>query len=196
MDDGLIHRNNIVRTFADNLDKFSIDSKSSTTSEMVYICEDSNLKIKKNNETNEFTFSMLMKFTVLEDLPFDASPVGFRNNKIPVNYTSVVDVMKFSNGAFSVINAGSNNEWVESTYVPVRDTYGTIVGHEKGIITKLNTTYKVLPDSEESHFQRITTDGLVLELDECMMVYEIVNKIMQLGSLVQATPDIQAHLYF
>ena len=201
MDNGLINRTNIVRSFIKSFNNMVVDPTRSDVEQTVLISPDGELYVECVNGTHEFKFYMNMQFSVLEeDYNTYANP-HLRNsnsisNKIPINYTEHVQVMRLmSNGEFTMISADSDSEWVRNTYVAKRDANGDI-SHFKGMQTILNIGYKVLPDSEESHFQRMTTDGLILELDECIAISKMVQRFKEYGSLIQVTPDIKAYMYF
>lgn len=196
MDDGLINRTNIVKRFIRDMPNMKISSELSDTEKTVISTYD--LEIIRIISTNELIFKMMIECTVSEDEAVDinyAVPGGTGYRKVHNTYRQKVEVMKFVDGKFSIVNAGSNNNWIRLSNVVKQQPNGRVFT-AKELQTTLNTEYKVLPSSEETHFQRITTDGLILELPECIAIWEFVEFSKEFGSLVQATPDIKVHLYF
>ena len=195
MEDALINRTNIVRRFIREMPNMEISRERSNTERTVIGTED--LEIIRIIATNELIFKMMLGCTVTEEEDVGhnfAVPGGGGYRKVQNTYQQKVEVMKFLDGKLSIVNAGANNNWIRFSYVAKQRPDGTIF-NTKELQTTLNTEYKVLPDSEESHFQRMTTDGLILELPECIAIWEILERCKEFGSLVQATPDIKVHLY-
>lgn len=196
MEDSLINRTNIVRRFIREMPNMEISREQSNTERTVICTEE--LEIIRIIDTNELIFKMMLDFTVSEEEEVGhnyAVPGGSCFRKVQKSYQQKVEVMKFLDGKLSMINAGANNNWIRFSYIAKQRSDGTIY-NSKELQTTLNAEYKVLPDSEESHFQRMTTDGIILELPECMAIWEILERCKEFGSLVQATPDIKVHLYF
>lgn len=196
MEDSLINRTNIVRRFIREMPHMELSREKSNTEKTVISTEE--LEITRIIATNELIFKMVLECTVTEEQYVEHNfvvPGGGGYRKVQNNYQHSVEVMRFLNGKFSMINAGADNNWIRFSYVAKQRPDGSIF-NTKELQTTLNTEYKVLPDSEESHFQRMTTDGLILELPECIAIWEILERCKEFGSLVQATPDIKVHLYF
>ena len=195
MEDSLINRTNIVRRFIREMPNMELSRELSNTERTVIGTKE--LKIIRIIATNELIFKMVLGCTVTEEEYVDhnfAVPGGSGYRKVQNSYNQEVEVIRFLNGKFSMVNAGADNNWIRFSYVAKQRHDGTIF-NTKELQTTLNTEYKVLPDSEESHFQRMTTDGLILELPECIAIWEILERCKEFGSLVQATPDIKVHLY-
>lgn len=195
MEDSLINRTNIVRRFIREMPNMELSRELSNTERTVIGTKE--LKIIRIIATNELIFKMVLGCTVTEEEYVDhnfAVPGGSGYRKVQNSYNQEVEVIRFLNGKFSMVNAGADNNWIRFSYVAKQRPDGTIF-NTKELQTTLNTEYKVLPDSEESHFQRMTTDGLILELPECIAIWEILERCKEFGSLVQATPDIKVHLY-
>ncbi len=195
MEDGLINRTNIVRRFIREMSNMEISREKSNTERTVVSTDD--LEIIRIIATNELIFKMVLDCTVTEEqyVENNFAVPGGGYQKVQKKYQHSVEVMKLIDGKFSMINAGANDKWIRLSYVAKQSSDGTIY-NTKELQTTLNVGYKVLPDSEESHFQRMTTDGLILELPECIAIWEILERCKEFGSLVQATPDIKVHLYF
>ncbi|UYE98912.1 hypothetical protein XbC2_512 [Xanthomonas phage XbC2] len=196
MEDSLINRTNIVRRFIREMPNMEISREQSSTERTVLETEE--LEIIRIIATNELIFKMVLECTVTEEQYVEHNfvvPGGGGYRKVQNTYKQKVEVMKFLDGKFSMVNAESNSNWIRFSYVAKQRPDGTIY-NTKELQTTLNIGYKVLPNSEESHFQRMTTDGLVLELPECIAIWEILERCKEFGSLVQATPDIKVHLYF
>lgn len=51
-------------------------------------------------------------------------------------------------------------------------------------------------DTEESHFQQSTVDPLVLDLEHCLMIKDIINYINNLGCIVNADPTLKISFIF
>ena len=195
MEDSLINRTNIVRRFIREMPNMELSRELSNTERTVIGTKE--LKIIRIIATNELIFKMVLGCTVTEEEYVDhnfAVPGGSGYRKVQNSYNQEVEVIRFLNGKFSMVNAGADNNWIRFSYVAKQRVDGTIF-NTKELQTTLNTEYKVLPDSEESHFQRMTTDGLILELPECIAIWVILERCNEFGSLVLATPDIKVHLY-
>jgi hypothetical protein len=197
MENALINRNGIVKKFIKEKSNFELSLSQSNTKQTVIINDDGKFEIVRILETDEIIFNAVMHCTVMEEeyKPGFATPGGGGYVKVPNVYEQKIEVMRYHNGSFSMINAGSNDNWIKLSYVSRYKSDGTLY-NAKELTTNLNMKYKVLPDSEESHFQRTTTDGLILDLEQCLDVESLVEFVKMFGSQVQATPDIKVCMYF
>lgn len=197
MENALINRNGIVRNFIKEKQNFELSLSRSNTEQTVIINDDGKFEIIRILKTDEIIFNAMMHCTVMEEEYKSgiATPGGGGYVKVPNVYEQKIAVMRYHNGSFSMINAGSNDNWIKLSYVSKHRPDGTLY-HSKELTTDLNMKYKVLPDSEESHFQRTTTDGLILDLEQCLDVQRLVEFVKMFGSQVQATPDIKVRMYF
>lgn len=191
-ENALINRTNLVRKFISEINNLSVEMNADTKKVIMYN-PTKTIEIIRLMETNEFQFSMNLLFEFLEEQNSPNSQSGYI--KTPIVQNAMVHIMSYKNGEFKIINAGSNNSWIRHSFIQTQQPNG-IIRNTKKFLTTLNMGYKVLPDSEESHFQHMTTDGLVLELEECIAIHKMIQTLKEYGSVVQATPDIKALMFF
>lgn len=198
----LINRHNIVQFFYDLLADLKI-SDQSTDSCMVYTIEDV-LKIERYVKENRFVFYMHLHGFATED-EFDRqshiyNPATGGIYKVETEITGLAKVMEYDNGKLHMVSAAENDSWI--TYVKKQVGFQQPNSWEwkaklvNVFETTLNLSFTKLPLSEEAHFQQITIDPLVLELDYCLMVDDVINFLNETGSIVQVNPNLKVHLLF
>ncbi|AFC21926.1 hypothetical protein GAP32_468 [Cronobacter phage vB_CsaM_GAP32] len=198
----LINRHNIVQFFYDSLSDLKI-SDQSTDSCMVYTIEDI-IKIERYVKENRFVFYMHLHGFATED-EFDVqshvyNPATGVIHKVETEIIGLAKVMEYHNGKLDMVSAAENDNWI--TYIKKQVSFRQPNSWQwepklvKEFETKLNLSFKKLPLSEEAHFQQITIDPLVLELDYCLMVDDIINFLNGTGSIVQVNPNLKVHLLF
>lgn len=188
MDCSLSNRHNIVDKFLSNITSLDI-STDSTPDVMIFFIKDV-LEIKRYVKENKYIFSMYIKGTYEEEEYNESyryhnpGSNGYLMVKKSVN--TLVEVMRYENGHFKMVSTAANDNWIQFTRMLVAVPGGGASPREC-LVTTLNMSFQKLPLTEEYHFQRMTTnDGLVLDLEYCLKVQEIIDFIDSIGSIVVA----------
>lgn len=185
MDYALINRHNIVDRFFKNTSLLSL-SKESTDDVMIFEVPEF-LEIRRYPKENKYTFSMLIKGT-FEEEEYDHNYSHFNpvSSRLMVKKTrsNLVEVMRYTDGNFKMVSTASDSKWIEFARRAIMVPGGG--GHVKEeLISTLDMEYSKLPLTEESHFQRMTTnEGLILELEYCLKVQQIIEFIDSIGSII------------
>lgn len=190
----LINRHNIVQFFYDALPELTI-SRSSSSNCMVYEIKDI-LRIERFVDKNMYFFSMYLSAFLEETTGcFNSLTGSFEVYEKEI--TELATVMAYKNGRLEMVSASDNDDWL--SIIKKGNPYTTmpyIPSVIDALSTNLNCCFSKLPLSEEAHFQQITVDPLVLELNYCLMVNDIIKFINSTGSIVQVNPSLKAHLLF
>ena len=190
----LINRHNIVQFFYDALPELTV-CRSSSSNCMVYEIKDI-LRIERFVDKNMYFFSMYLTAFLEETTGcFNSLTGSFEVYEKEI--TELATVMAYKNGRLEMVSASDNDDWLQITKKMSPSinshSYSNVVD---AIETKLNLSFSKLPLSEEAHFQQITIDPLVLELKYCLMFDSIINFINSIGTIVQVSPSLKAHLLF
>ena len=198
MDDALINRHNIINLFHQNLKNLKISDKRNDDHITFYIPD--LLEVKRYINQNVYEFSMMMKGYVSEEVwdGFNSYfPSGNGYVKVTKEVSNMVNVIRYD-GSFKMVSTTNDDNWIfydrRQAITPSYKGYNTEVSHS--LCTNLNIGFQKLPVTEEEHFQRITTDELVLELEYCLKFKEIIDFINSIGTIVKPNPDLQIYLLF
>lgn len=181
----LVNRHNIVDRFYNSMPVLSL-SKDTTEDVIIFSVPDL-LEIRRYPKENIYSFAMYIRGTFEEQeydenyRHFNPSSNGMRT--ITRTVYNLVEVMQYDNGHFRMISTSSNDKWIDFVRSLVAIPGGGASPREN-LVTHLNMSFKKLPLTEDYHFQRSTTDGLVLELEYCLKVQEIIDFIDSIGSVI------------
>ena len=192
MDSGLITRTGIINHFYDNISEFVIDHVNANV--IVLNNSSKNLQIQNDVLKDEISFFMNIssRFTYSTYSDY-GSPVPFDRTQ---NITNRCKVMLAENGKFNMVSAEDNDEWLTCRKDVIQDPNGKYREGEYRLDTVLNKSFKVLPDSEELHFQRCTVDDYVCEYEECIKIHEMIRHIKSFGTVVSVNPKLKATFIF
>lgn len=191
----LINRHNIVQFFYDALPELTV-CRSSSSNCMVYEIKDI-LRIERFVDKNMYFFSMYLSAFLEETTGcFNSLTGSFEVSEKEI--TELATVMAYKNGRLEMVSASDNDDWL--SIIKKGNPYYTTMPYISSVIdalsTNLNCCFSKLPLTEESHFQQITVDPIVLELKYCLMFDSIINFINSIGTIVQVSPSLKAHLLF
>lgn len=195
--DALNIRTSIINHFFNSIDKFTISDRS-TFNEITYKYETSEIRHNLSNDT--FKFYMFVKAEVEQPVQ-DYNHYGATTYKKPMEGT--VLVCELQNDKFSMISANPDDRWVyldrEIITVPNNSSgMGGLFRQElvDVIKTQLTLVYNKIPLSEEEHFQSMTVTDLILELEECLKVVEITERIKAMGTVVSGANKWRVYFKF
>lgn len=190
------NRNNIVNYFYNNLHTAELTT-ASDSEKTVVVLDNGKAKITK---TEDFiTFEMNLSGTKVEQYEDYYSK---RNVKEHANFSGIAKVMEFNvkTCSFDMVSCSSTDNWLDVHYImkQVFDETMQVYRSERvlALETNLNSHYYRLPSTEEEHFQRMTTDGLVLDLEVCQRLYNIIDRLNGFGEIVKANDNLYVNLFF
>lgn len=196
----LINRHNIVDRFFNSMPLLSL-SKESTEDVMIFEVPEF-LEIRRYPKENRYSFSMLIKGT-FEEEEYDHNyshfnPASRGMVMIKKTRSNLVEVMRYTDGNFKMVSTSSDSKWIEFARRAIMVPGGGGQVKEE-LVSTLDMEYYKLPLTEESHFQRMTTnEGLILELEYCLKVQQIIEFIDSIGNIiaVDSTNNLKIPLLF
>lgn len=190
------NRNNIVNYFYNNLHTAKL-STTSNSDKTVVVLDDGKAKITK---TEDFiTFEMKLSGTKVDEYEDYHHQ---RKVKSHESFSGLVKVMQFNvkTSSFDMVSCSHTDNWLDVHYVmqQVYDEKTMLHKAERvqSLTTNLNSHYYRLPSTEEEHFQRMSTDGLILDLEVCQRLYNIIERLNGFGEIVKANDNLYVNLFF
>lgn len=201
MNEGLLNRHNIVKLFKNNLHNLSVSNKS--TSECMVYEIDNLLSIERYVKENKYVFSMfLTAFCTEEEYVQSFNMYSGTTIQHTFEVNDLANVMTYDNGKLSMVSTEENDKWISYHRMVIPSSkssnqpWAGAVSYKDKLQTVLNMSFSKLPLTEETHFQQLTVDPLVLELEYCLYINDIIEYIKQIGCIVQVDPKLNVHLFF
>lgn len=182
--DSLYIRNNIVREFSNKLSEFKLTFELINNLNLLVLNYRDHLKIyKEPNGTIQFHKKIKCEF--------NERGWVYTTPLIILNLVKVMEVKP--DDSFSMVSGMVNDSWLTVVANPV---YSNPINDNHTLETELNMHLPSIPNSEDLHFQLLTTHDIVLDLPECIMLNEMLEKIKSIGSIVQVSPLLKANMLF
>lgn len=192
----LSNRNNIVNYFYDNLHTATLSS--STSDKIVLVFDNDKAKITKTNDS--IIFDMELSGSQVEEYQ---DTFNHRTERINHFFKGLATVMEYNriSGEFKMVSCSEYDSWLTTKYihqsVPATDGFGSRYQRMLVLETFLNSHYSRIPLTEEEHFQRGTSsDGIVLDLEICLKLHNIFDRLDGLGEIVKSNSDTYVNLIF
>lgn len=179
---GLTNRNNLVDYFHRHLSSFVIESASLTQTTLVHN-DGSKIFIDKNTGNIEFYKKLSCEYSY-----DDFNPYGSCISKTASIESLALIMISNTDTSFSIVSA-SDDEWAAIRVLGVNTEHCAID-------TVLNMTYKKLPTSGTEYYQRSRPDNPVLDLEHCLKVKGMCDKIITIGGIVKVSSSLKINLLF